>query len=281
MPLVGYVVTDLITRLPAHVRRDELESAGYEALVRCAASYDPSVGTSFAQYARHPGPRRGASTSCGPRTGPAAAPAGPSAGWPAPRTGSPRALGRHPPGTSSPPSWARRAPSCPHPRAGPARRGAQPQRPRRRQRRRPGDQPALRGDRPGGAGHRRRAEPDAARRRRGSARAAAPVVVPGLLPRREADGRDRRRDGRQRVAHLADAGPGARAAARRPQPSPRRAPSRLRRPSRPASPPAAARSTTPGSRPCPVSRRRDSAPRTASTPAAAARLFTATSPRSA
>ncbi len=52
MPIVGYVVTDLIARLPAHVRRDELESAGYEALVRCAASYDPSIGTSFSQYAR-------------------------------------------------------------------------------------------------------------------------------------------------------------------------------------------------------------------------------------
>lgn len=52
MPLVGYVVTEMLSRLPAHVRRDDLESAGYEALVRCARSYDPSVGTSFAQYAR-------------------------------------------------------------------------------------------------------------------------------------------------------------------------------------------------------------------------------------
>jgi RNA polymerase sigma factor FliA len=52
MPLVGYVVTELISRLPAHVRRDDLESAGYEALVRCAKSYDPGVGTSFVQYAR-------------------------------------------------------------------------------------------------------------------------------------------------------------------------------------------------------------------------------------
>jgi RNA polymerase sigma factor for flagellar operon FliA len=52
MPLVGYIVTELLTRLPAHVRREDLESAGYEALVRCAKSYDPSVGTSFAQYAR-------------------------------------------------------------------------------------------------------------------------------------------------------------------------------------------------------------------------------------
>lgn len=52
MPLVGYVVTEMISRLPAHVRREDLESAGYEALVRCARTYDPSVGTSFAQYAR-------------------------------------------------------------------------------------------------------------------------------------------------------------------------------------------------------------------------------------
>ena len=52
MPLVGYVVTELLARLPAHVRREDLESAGYEALVRCARSYDESVGTTFAQYAR-------------------------------------------------------------------------------------------------------------------------------------------------------------------------------------------------------------------------------------
>lgn len=52
MPLVGYVVTELIARLPSHVRRDDLESAGYEALVRCARSYDATIGTSFAQYAR-------------------------------------------------------------------------------------------------------------------------------------------------------------------------------------------------------------------------------------
>lgn len=52
MPLVGYVVTEMLSRLPAHVRREDLESAGYEALVRCARTYDPSVGTSFAQYAR-------------------------------------------------------------------------------------------------------------------------------------------------------------------------------------------------------------------------------------
>ncbi len=52
MPLVGYVVTELLARLPAHVRRDDLESAGYEALVRSARSYDPSVGTTFTQYAR-------------------------------------------------------------------------------------------------------------------------------------------------------------------------------------------------------------------------------------
>ena len=52
MPLVGYIVTELLVRLPAHVRREDLESAGFEALVRCARSYDPAVGTSFAQYAR-------------------------------------------------------------------------------------------------------------------------------------------------------------------------------------------------------------------------------------
>jgi RNA polymerase sigma factor for flagellar operon FliA len=49
---VVYVVTELIARLPAHGRRDDLESAGYEALVRCARSYDPTIGTSFTQYAR-------------------------------------------------------------------------------------------------------------------------------------------------------------------------------------------------------------------------------------
>ncbi len=58
MPLVGYVVTELITRLPAHVRREDLESAGYEALVRCARSLRPERRHVLRPVRPDPGPRR-------------------------------------------------------------------------------------------------------------------------------------------------------------------------------------------------------------------------------
>ena len=51
LALVGYAVSDLCRRLPAHVRRDELESAGRAALATAARSFDRSQGVPFARYA--------------------------------------------------------------------------------------------------------------------------------------------------------------------------------------------------------------------------------------
>lgn len=51
MPLVGYLVRDLVNRLPSHVSRDELISAGMLALVVSAQSFDSSHGIPFARYA--------------------------------------------------------------------------------------------------------------------------------------------------------------------------------------------------------------------------------------
>lgn len=51
LPLVGHLVRDLLTRLPAHVSRDELVSAGTFALLMSARSFDPSRGVPFARFA--------------------------------------------------------------------------------------------------------------------------------------------------------------------------------------------------------------------------------------
>lgn len=51
LPLVGYLVNELIVRLPGHVRRDELSSAGMAALASAAVSFDPGRGVPFARYA--------------------------------------------------------------------------------------------------------------------------------------------------------------------------------------------------------------------------------------
>jgi RNA polymerase sigma factor for flagellar operon FliA len=51
LPLVQHLVRDLLGRIPAHVRRDELVSAGMLALVTSAKSFDPSRGVIFARYA--------------------------------------------------------------------------------------------------------------------------------------------------------------------------------------------------------------------------------------
>ena len=51
LPLVGYAVSDLCRRLPAHVRRDELESAGMAALAMAARSFQAERGVPFARYA--------------------------------------------------------------------------------------------------------------------------------------------------------------------------------------------------------------------------------------
>lgn len=51
LPLVHHLVRDLLGRIPSHVRRDELVSAGLLALVTSAKSFDPSRGVIFARYA--------------------------------------------------------------------------------------------------------------------------------------------------------------------------------------------------------------------------------------
>ncbi|PPK66469.1 sigma-70 family RNA polymerase sigma factor [Actinokineospora auranticolor] len=51
LPLVGHVVREMLARVPAHVRRDELFSAGSEALVAAARAYDPARGVPFPAYA--------------------------------------------------------------------------------------------------------------------------------------------------------------------------------------------------------------------------------------
>jgi RNA polymerase sigma factor for flagellar operon FliA len=51
LPLVGHLVRELLTRLPAHVNRDDLVSAGMMALVTSARSYDESRGVPFGRFA--------------------------------------------------------------------------------------------------------------------------------------------------------------------------------------------------------------------------------------
>ncbi len=51
MPLVGHIVRDVLSRVPAHVSRDDLTSAGFAALVVAARSFDPDRGVAFGSYA--------------------------------------------------------------------------------------------------------------------------------------------------------------------------------------------------------------------------------------
>jgi RNA polymerase sigma factor FliA len=51
LPLVGYLVRELAARLPAHIARDELVSAGHYALVLAARSFDAERGVPFARFA--------------------------------------------------------------------------------------------------------------------------------------------------------------------------------------------------------------------------------------
>lgn len=51
LPLVGYAVTELCRRLPGHVLRDDLVSAGMSALAMAARSFDDERGVPFARYA--------------------------------------------------------------------------------------------------------------------------------------------------------------------------------------------------------------------------------------
>lgn len=51
LPLVGYLVNEILGRLPSHVNRDELTSAGMTALVQAGRSFDPTRGVPFARFA--------------------------------------------------------------------------------------------------------------------------------------------------------------------------------------------------------------------------------------
>jgi RNA polymerase sigma factor for flagellar operon FliA len=51
LPLVGHIVREFLTRLPAHVHRDDLVSAGMMALAMSARHFDPSRGVPFARFA--------------------------------------------------------------------------------------------------------------------------------------------------------------------------------------------------------------------------------------
>jgi RNA polymerase sigma factor FliA len=51
LPLVGHLVRDMLSRLPAHVSREDLISAGMAALAGAAKNFDPSRGTPFGSFA--------------------------------------------------------------------------------------------------------------------------------------------------------------------------------------------------------------------------------------
>jgi RNA polymerase sigma factor for flagellar operon FliA len=51
MALVGHVVRETMVRVPAHVNRDDLTSAGLTALVQAAQGFDVERGVPFARYA--------------------------------------------------------------------------------------------------------------------------------------------------------------------------------------------------------------------------------------
>jgi RNA polymerase sigma factor for flagellar operon FliA len=51
MALVGHIVRESMGRLPGHVNRDDLTSAGLTALVQAARSFDESRGVPFTRYA--------------------------------------------------------------------------------------------------------------------------------------------------------------------------------------------------------------------------------------
>jgi RNA polymerase sigma factor for flagellar operon FliA len=51
MPLVGHLVRELLFKVPAHVNRDDLASAGYAALVTAAQAFDTQRGIPFGRFA--------------------------------------------------------------------------------------------------------------------------------------------------------------------------------------------------------------------------------------
>ena len=51
LPLVGHLVRELLSRVPAHVSREDLLSAGMAALAGAARAFDPDRGTPFGAFA--------------------------------------------------------------------------------------------------------------------------------------------------------------------------------------------------------------------------------------
>ncbi|MFN8195731.1 MAG: sigma-70 family RNA polymerase sigma factor [Nocardioidaceae bacterium] len=51
IPLVGHLVRETLSRVPSHVNRDDLVSAGLTALVQAGQAYDPARGVPFSRYA--------------------------------------------------------------------------------------------------------------------------------------------------------------------------------------------------------------------------------------
>ena len=51
MALVGHIVREMLARVPGHVNRDDLQSAGYAALVAAARSFDADRGVPFPRFA--------------------------------------------------------------------------------------------------------------------------------------------------------------------------------------------------------------------------------------
>jgi RNA polymerase sigma factor for flagellar operon FliA len=51
LPLVGHLVREVLARVPAHIRREDLFSAGSEALVTAGRAFDPTRGIPFTAFA--------------------------------------------------------------------------------------------------------------------------------------------------------------------------------------------------------------------------------------
>jgi RNA polymerase sigma factor for flagellar operon FliA len=51
LPLVGYLVAEMLTKVPAHVNKADLISAGQAALLLAVRGYDPSRGVPFQRFA--------------------------------------------------------------------------------------------------------------------------------------------------------------------------------------------------------------------------------------
>ena len=51
IPVVTHIVRETMGRVPSHVSRDDLTSAGLTALVQASKSFDASRGVPFARYA--------------------------------------------------------------------------------------------------------------------------------------------------------------------------------------------------------------------------------------